>query len=167
MSETHAKKEWFQQALRDHQGSLIRFTKRITWSEEEAKDVVQESFLKLWNQPYPEAVTWIPPWLFKVCRNHALDLKRKNKNREFWDDETDLPSTLLGPEESLQNKHELIALSKLKMQSQEVLFLKFGEGLSYQEIAEVTGLNANHVGVLIHQAMKALRTERTKEDDNE
>ena len=166
MSETSAKKQWFQTALREHQGPLIRFTKRITWNEEEAMDVVQESFLKLWNQPYPEAISWIPPWLFRVCRNHALDLKRKNKNREFWDDETNLPTTLLGPEESLQNRQELKALATLKMQSQEVLFLKFAEGLSYQEIAEVTGLSASHVGVLIHQAMKTLRTMK-KEDDNE
>lgn len=167
MSDTNSKKLWFQEAMREQQGALIRYTQRITWSEEEAREVVQESFLKLWNQPYPEAKTWIPPWLFRVCRNHAFDLRKKLSKRELWDDTNDLPSSLLGPEEYLQNKHELQVLTQLQTQSQEVILLKFVEGLSYDEIAQVTGQTSSHVGVLIHQAMKTLRTSKKEEAENE
>ena len=51
----------------------------------------------------------------------------------------------------------LAAIDDLSEKQQEVVCLKFRHGLSYREIAEVTGLSASHVGVLIHEGMKALR----------
>ena len=48
-------------------------------------------------------------------------------------------------------------LSTLPPREQEVLRLKFQDGLKYREIGEITGLTANHVGVLIHTAIKKLR----------
>jgi RNA polymerase sigma-70 factor (ECF subfamily) len=46
---------------------------------------------------------------------------------------------------------------KLTVQQQEVLVLKFKDELSYKEIAELTGLSVSHVGVLLHEALGALR----------
>ncbi|MEZ4742104.1 MAG: sigma-70 family RNA polymerase sigma factor [Bdellovibrionota bacterium] len=158
MGEDHTKKSWFQQTMKEHQEALIRFTQRLTWNEEEAKEVVQESFLKLWKQTYPEVKSRIPAWLFFVCRNHAIDLARKNKKSRSWDQESDLPSNMLGPEDILLTNETLKIIRTLKSKAQEVLILKFCEGLSYQEISKITGLSPSHVGVLIHQSMKTLRT---------
>ena len=60
-------------------------------------------------------------------------------------------------ESSRSAAHALKAIDGLPGNQQEVLRLKFRHGLSYREIAGVTGLTASHVGVLIHEGMKVLR----------
>ena len=54
-------------------------------------------------------------------------------------------------------RRALHAIGALPEGQQEVLRLKFSHGLSYKEIAEVTGLSVSHVGVKIHEGMRALR----------
>ena len=51
------------------------------------------------------------------------------------------------------------AISKLPPQQQEMLNLRMAQGLSYKQIAEVTGVSVNHVGVTLHQSIQRLRTE--------
>ena len=51
----------------------------------------------------------------------------------------------------------LALLATLPARQQEVIRLKFQEGLSYKEIAGITQLTANHVGVIIHEGIKTLR----------
>ncbi len=53
----------------------------------------------------------------------------------------------------------LEAIESLSEPEQEVLRLKFQDGLKYREIANVTGRTTNHVGVMIHTAIKKLRTQ--------
>ena len=65
------------------------------------------------------------------------------------------PARLLEGREALQAVLDVMAT--LPASQQEVLRLKFQEGLSYPEIGAVTGLTANHVGVLVHLALKAIR----------
>ena len=55
--------------------------------------------------------------------------------------------------------HVLEAVESLSEQEQEVLRLKFQEGLKYREIANITGRTTNAVGVMIHTAIKKLRTQ--------
>ncbi len=77
-----------------------------------------------------------------------------------------LGNQLQAPEEDsslsvLERKREqsttLQALEDLSKNQQEVLRLKFQEGLSYKEISHITGHSVSHVGVLIHEAMMKLR----------
>jgi RNA polymerase sigma factor (sigma-70 family) len=50
------------------------------------------------------------------------------------------------------------ALERLSENQREVILLKFEQGLSYQEISEVTGLTPGNVGFLLHNGLKRLRT---------
>ena len=61
------------------------------------------------------------------------------------------------PEEELLKTEVFAELLKLKETYQEVIILKFQEGRSYKEIAEITGHSVSNVGVLIHEGMKILR----------
>ena len=71
------------------------------------------------------------------------------------------PSTSPNPSERLEGREResqvLSCLSKLPEKQQEVIRLKFQDGLSYKEISEITGNTVSHVGVLIHNGMKTLR----------
>lgn len=71
------------------------------------------------------------------------------------------PSADPSPSDALAHKEAagflLRILEKLPSRQQEVIQLKFQNGLSYQEISEVTQLSVSHVGVLIHKGIRALR----------
>ena len=107
----------------------------------------------------PEPATW----LFTVCRNGALNVCRKERRMQYLDEklielrEAEPPM----PFEQLEQKEAagflLRIVSTLPPRQQEVLQLKFQNGLSYQQIAEITKTTANNVGVLIHTALKTLR----------
>ena len=71
------------------------------------------------------------------------------------------PAAHPSPADALARKEAagflLRILEKLPPRQQEVIQLKFQNGLSYQEISEVTQLSVSHVGVLIHKGIRALR----------
>ena len=69
--------EWMRSALAEHEGPLLRYAVRLTGNLERARDVVQDTFLRLCRE-HPERLnSHLPAWLFTVCRNRALDLLRK------------------------------------------------------------------------------------------
>ena len=152
------KKAWFTGTIRDFQGPLIRYTRKITRDVEEAQEIVQESYLKLWKQPYPQIVDRIPPWLYLVCRNHAIDRKRREEKVSLSDSGMDhYQASGMSLDDQVVLNETFRLLSTLKESECECLVLKFQEGLSYKEIAEVTGLSVSNVGLMIHQGMKTLR----------
>jgi RNA polymerase sigma factor (sigma-70 family) len=151
-------------ALSRYEGPLLRYATRLLGSLDRARDVVQETFLRLCREDPTQLDGHLAQWLFRVCRNQALDVRRKEGRMQALD-EADLldqassaptPTRLLEGRETLQAVLEVLAT--LPASQQEVLRLKFQDGLSYREISTVTGLTVNHVGVLIHNGLKALRS---------
>ncbi len=55
------------------------------------------------------------------------------------------------------NQQLKVAMSSLSFKEKEVIRLKFQDGLSYQQISEITGHNVNYVGVLIHQSVQKIK----------
>lgn len=151
------KNDWFQTTVKEQQSPLIRYTRKITLDNESAKDVVQESFLKLWKEEYPRIVDFIPPWLFRVCRNHAIDIKRREKKLTRTEEGVELAIIMGDQETRTDGNIALEALRNISSKYQEVLILKLTHELSYKEISEVTGHTTSNVGVLIHEGMKELR----------
>lgn len=155
--------EWICAALDQYEGPLIRYAHRFLGSIESARDVVQDTFLKLCAERSQQVRDHLPAWLFRVCRNRALDVLRK-ENRMSQLEDTELAvleNQSPSPSEQLDNKqkvhHVYKALGGLPSNQQEVIRLKFQEGLSYREISKITGHSISHVGVLIHAGMKTLR----------
>ena len=128
-----------------------------------ARDVVQDTFLKLCKQDESTVGSKLAPWLFTVCRNRAVDVCRK-EGRMKAATETQLqdqPDAVGDPGEAIELGETVAGLlshvARLNNQQQEVLRLKFHGGLSYREIADVTGLTSSHVGVILHTAISKLR----------
>ena len=121
-------REWFRQTLIRLEGPLLRYTRKITGDLESAKEVVQESLLKLWKQNLAEIRGHVAPWLYTVCRNQAIDFKRRDKGMTELDD--NLISYESYPEQELQKKEVFSEIAKLSSKHQEVLLLKFQEGMS-------------------------------------
>jgi len=155
--------EWIRTVLDQYQGRLIRFAARITGDIETARDVVQDTFLRLCRQDPDKTRDHLAPWLFRVCRNRALDVRKKEGPLMPLDEAalarapgaTSDPHTAVETSESARRL--LAMLSDLPASQQEVLRLRFQEELSYKEISAVTSHSVSNVGVLIHTGLKQLR----------
>lgn len=154
--------EFIQQALAQYESSLIRYAQRLTGNLDRARDVVQDTFLKLCRQT-PDSIDGnLACWLFTVCRNGAFDLQRKERRMTTAAELTEQPSTMQpSPEASVIARDSASKvfrmLDQLPDNQQEVVRLKFQNEMTYQEIADVTGLSVTNVGFLLHTALKRLR----------
>jgi RNA polymerase sigma-70 factor (ECF subfamily) len=155
-------RNWIEKALEDHEVSLMRYASSILGDVERARDVVQDTFLRLCRESPAAVGDHLAPWLFRVCRNRAIDLLRREGRMQLSTVDTiepadpgPLPSAVVEQTETLRIVNQV--LMSLSANQREVIRLKFQEGLSYKEISEITGLSVSNVGFLIHVGVKKLR----------
>ncbi|MBX3161715.1 MAG: sigma-70 family RNA polymerase sigma factor [Deltaproteobacteria bacterium] len=155
---------WIAEALERFEVPLLRFAARLLRDDERAKDIVQETFLSLCQQRRTDVEAHLAAWLFRVCRNRAIDLRRKETRVEMVaSDAAPELAHEAGPDPSAiaQQREDagqvMKILETLPESQQEAVYLRFQGGLSYQEIAEITGHSVTHVGVLLHTAVKKIR----------
>jgi RNA polymerase sigma-70 factor (ECF subfamily) len=147
---------------------LVRYAQSIIGDLEGARDVVQETFITFLRRG-PEqpagadgAVNHhLEGWLFTVCRNRALDQRRKQSRIIYMEQTADCTSDEPGPGLLLERKESagslLRLLDQLSENQRDVIRLKFQNDLSYREIAEITKLSVGNVGFLLHTGLKKLR----------
>ena len=155
--------EWVRSALEQYEGPLTRYAHRITGDVERARDVVQETFLRLCTEERGRLDGHLPEWLFTVCRNKALDVQRKERRMttlaemESARSQTREQTPEAAAEQSDSAAHILQLLDDLPPNQQEVIRLKFQNSLSYKEISQITGLTVTNVGFLIHRGLRTVR----------
>lgn len=155
---------WISDAFNQHEPSLLRYAQKLTGDSEVARDVVQETFLRLFQADREKISSRLPEWLFVVCRNKALDLlrreTRRRKVRQRRPDAFEL-SQSRSPVEELEHRQMLTQVVKLldslPEKQADLLRLRFRDGLSYREIARKRNLSESNVGYLIHMGMRTLR----------
>lgn len=157
---------WMRAAMTEYEGPLVRYARRITGDLETAREVSQDTFLKLWKTDRTQVDGRLAEWLYTVCRNRALDVVRKERRMTRLTEpqaEAAAAGEIHSPNGSSQTptpegRHVMLtALARLPERQQEVLRLKFQGDLSYKEIAGVMGLSVSNVGFLIHTGLKSLR----------
>jgi RNA polymerase sigma-70 factor (ECF subfamily) len=149
----------FGELYRRYRNALFTFCTRMVGDQNHAGDLLHDVFLKL----YRSAATIHDPgalriWLFRVARNEVLMAARQNREIAaqdpdlIWDSET--PETLL---ESAERSEVLQhALASLKAEYREVLLLREEGGLSYSDIAFITGDSESSVKSRLFKARRAL-----------
>ena len=154
-----------QRAVPEFESMLTGYAYNLTADLEMARDVVQDTFIKLYAQdPAKLDGPGLKAWLFTVCRNRALDLMRRRRRLVSIEDSPvdhiadPMPSPASQAEDQDETALVLQTFQRLPANQAEVLRLKFQNDLSYQEIAAVTGLSPSNVGFLIHTGLKRLRT---------
>jgi len=158
-----AKRQQLEEILNRFEIPLLQYARRITGDREQARDVVQETFVKFQRNGALRHEDEPATWLFTVCRNGALNVCRKERRMMYVDEEVlearenEQPM----PFEQLQQKEAtgflLQIVGTLPPRQQEVIQLKFQNDLSYLQIAEILQTTTNNVGVLLHTALKTLR----------
>ncbi len=142
---------------------LFRYTLRILKNEDEAKDVVQETLIKVWNKR-DEMHTYdnMEAWCIRVARNLALDkLKSKHNKSVDIDNAYDLQSSTQSPYSSTEHSDTMSSINrfinKLPEMQKQVIQLRDIDGFSYQEISDMLKQNLNSVKVNLFRARKQVR----------
>lgn len=164
MSDT-SKSRWIVEALERHERALIRYARWATGDLECAREVVQETFLRLCKEDPARVEGHVAQWLFTVCRNLAFDARRKEARM------TSLDSAEIAVASDLDEQHDakhtmgqiLCVIETLPKNQREVIYLKFQCDLSYKEISDITKLSVSNVGFLIHTAVRAIRKQMLSE----
>jgi RNA polymerase sigma factor (sigma-70 family) len=138
-----------------YEGALVRYAARILRDRDRARDVVQDTFVRMMESGVDPSDARIKQWLYTVCRNRAIDLRRKDARLTHGD----APEPAVEPsEENDRAVTELFdQVAEMPARRVQVLELRYREGHSYRRIAELTGMSVSHVGVVIHKSVAALR----------
>jgi RNA polymerase sigma factor (sigma-70 family) len=161
--------EWVRAAVDRFSGPLTRYAQVITGDLEQARDVVQDTFIRLCDEKPERVDPYLAQWLFTVCRNRALDAQRKQSRMkplsevEMNSQASPDPSPAAQAEQREADVEVLGLLARLPRNQQDVVRLKFQNGLSYREISKVTQLSVSNVGFLMHTALKTLRQQMKPE----
>jgi RNA polymerase sigma factor (sigma-70 family) len=163
--------EAFENRVLPTKNKLFRFALRFLGSEEDAKDIVQEVFIRVWNgrQQMSQVQNW-EAWCMRITKNLSLDRIRLLKSKPTLPLEegldlhhhalTPLESTEIG--ESMNKITQMIAM--LPDKQRQIIHLRDVEGYSYQEICEILELDMNQVKVNLFRARNAVREKLTKID---
>lgn len=140
-----------------HADGLYRFILSNIKDEHKARDIVQDGFEKLWINLEEVSFEKAKSFLFKITYNRMIDVIRRDKkmigSAEIFERNDDYYA-----DESMELKEILNrALNKLSKIQKSVVLLRDYEGYSYEEIAEITGLNESQVKVYIFRARQYLK----------
>jgi RNA polymerase sigma-70 factor (ECF subfamily) len=156
-----SKSRWIAEALELHESSLLRYARWILSDIESAREVVQETFLRLCKEDPSRVDGYLAQWLFTVCRNLAFDARKKEARM------TPLGETEIAVAPDLDERRTVSQIMQvvdtLPKNQREVIYLKFQCDLSYKEISEITKLSVSNVGFLIHSAVRAIRKQVVSE----
>jgi RNA polymerase sigma factor (sigma-70 family) len=110
-----AQPETVEQLFREHNNSLLRFLAVRLGSQQEAREIAQEAYVRLLNLHTPGAVSYLRAFLFKTASNLAIDRLRTRRYRErttSWEFFEKRPAATT-PEQDLSGKQELQRLQRL------------------------------------------------------
>ena len=148
--------EQYNKCVDSHSDGVYRFLLHNIRDTELARDIVQDTFEKLWinvgNVSYEKSKSYI----FTTAYHTMIDKIRRGKKQGSWDE--------VNEGMHADNKHysDLKAIlrdavSRLPEIQRSVIMLRDYEGYSYEEIGEITGLNESQVKVYIYRARVALK----------
>jgi RNA polymerase sigma-70 factor (ECF subfamily) len=147
--------------------ALYRYGRRLTENVPLVEDAIQELFIELWKRRESLGATdAIRPYLLVSLRRKIVRLSQKRDQQTLsWEEEQppeaetdDVESQLIAEEQSAETQQRLQqALQQLSSRQQEILYLKYFQGLDYKDIAEAIGINYQSVRNTASAGLKALR----------
>ena len=155
--------DWIRSVVARYERQLTAYACHVMHSVDGARDVVQETFVRLCSADRRAVEPRLAQWLFTVCRNLAIDVLRKERRMFMLSDGQagNFESGDIGPSDAAERDDSvssiLQSMSELPEVQQEVIRLKFQHGLSYRQIGEIMNLTVTNVGFLIHTGLKTLR----------
>jgi len=171
------KEETFENELLPHVNALTTFAFHLTYNEEDARDLVQDTFLKAYKSidSYAEG-TNSKAWLFKILKNAYINEYRKKSKRPTEVDFEDFLAYLekddltnpgaqdfrMDMYQNLIGDEVTIAINSLPVDFKTVILLCDIEGFTYEEISKITDIPIGTVRSRLHRGRKMLREKLRK-----
>ncbi len=148
--------EEYNSAVDQYSDNIYRFVLKNLRDEDTAKDIIQDTFEKLWMKRENVSFQKVKSYLFTTAYHTLIDYIRKQSKVSVWEninEEKFIYGHQYNDIQEVLNK----AINFLPDIQRSVLLLRDYEGYSYQEISEITGLNEAQVKVYIYRARVFLK----------
>ena len=163
----HDRTKVMETIVSEHETALLRYAARLVNSPTAAQDVVQNVFIKLFRKwdGHSQPSAKLKSWLFRVTHNEAVDLIRRESRLKVLHEKHAEEQLAICPDgRNCPPSHEeqkatvLSRLKRLHPREQQIVLLRLEQGLSYREIADITGRSEGNVGNILHHAVRKLST---------
>ncbi len=161
----------FAELVELYKDRMYNYLYRLTGNPEDSADLTQETFLRVYAklEDFDDSLRF-SPWIYKIAQNLAVDLLRKRKPVVYLDEpakdreqplQWQLKSCAAGPEELLEFKvlkgTVEQAIQELPVNYRSVLLLRYGEDMSYEDMARTLDIPVTTVKTRLHRARETLR----------
>lgn len=161
----------FRKIVEAHQGFAYAVAFRFVGNRNEAEDITQETFIKLWKNigKYRSEIK-LTTWLYKIIMNLCLDfLKSAQRNQQLRTEDVESNHEIvdLSTQEQKQDDAEMLGVivelaKQLTPKQQSVFVLRDLEGLPVEEVAEITGMDQGQIKSNLYYARIKIREVLTK-----
>ena len=156
----------FKQLFLPFHRKLFRIACRLLSNTDDAEDVIQETYIKLWTKRYEIGhISNAESFSIIVLKNTCLDFLRKTKKDSISEYDLNIASNVSLSneiEQSDQINHLTLLMNKLPEQQQLVMQLKHWDGYSDEEIEQITGLKKGNIKMILSRARKMIKDEYLK-----
>lgn len=148
--------EDYNHSVENYADALYRFVLKNMKDTERAKDIVQDSYEKLWIKVAEVSASKVKSYLFTTAYHTMIDVIRKENRKENFELE---PPVDFSHDQQYTDLQEILsdAIDKLPEVQKSVILLRDYEGYSYHEISEITGLTETQVKVYIYRGRVFLK----------
>jgi RNA polymerase sigma-70 factor (ECF subfamily) len=146
----------YNQCVNQYADNVYRFIVKNLRHEEDARDIVQSAFEKMWRNRDAVEAEKSKSFLFTVAYNQMIDHIRKSKRIQLKDEFNEDGRSQQQRNSNLK-KTLMEALNRLNETQKSLVMLKDYEGYSYEEIGQIMDLTESQVKVYLHRARLALR----------
>lgn len=153
----------FQTLMERHINMHISFAERMMGSREEAEDIVQDAFTKLWihAEKFDPGRAKFSTWFYRIVMNRCLDKKRK-KTPVSLPENFEIPDERENPVESLataQRKRQVLkALGEIPDRQRAAITMCYFEGITNRDAAKILNLNIKALESLLCRGRKNLKS---------
>ncbi len=156
----------FCQLVEAHYKPLFNYATTFTSNRELIKDTLQDLFIQIWEKRESLRIQYLTVYLLRSIRNNLFQSFRENHYQSVPIDESihdqaddfTMESSLIFEETDSETKLRIKeAIANLPKRQKEVIFLKYYQGLSNEQIADLIQVNRQSVANFLHKAIQNLR----------
>ncbi|WP_323756577.1 sigma-70 family RNA polymerase sigma factor [Roseivirga sp.] len=149
----------FLQIIEENQGIIHKVSKMYRNSKEDQEDLFQEIVFQLWKAfPKFRQASKVSTWMYRIALNTAMASYRKRSISIDYDSQISDQFHPTENTEKSENEEKMYEALRRLTDSEKAIISLFLEDYSYSEIAEITGITENNVGVRINRIKSKLKT---------
>ena len=148
--------EEYKQAVKEYTRNIFRFLFKSLKDEEAVNDLVQDCYLKLWQNRDKVDPQKVKPWLFSVAHHAMINYIKSSSRSVQLDEHCQVPQVFQRHEFDTKAILERV-LNELPPLQKSIILLRDLEGYEYKEIGEILELNESQVKVYLFRARQKVK----------